>query len=1126
MKKYFNFVLTGTALVSILAACSKDTPSGGTPVDQTPATKTVTITATLPDATTRVTFNPAFEGTNPTGMSHTWQEGDKLRVIDANDPSDYKEYVIIDGIGTASGVFEGETVVADSYNVEAIPVGTFAVGEEQTQSKDGATDHLKYVAAATGVTDLTQIELTESSGIIGIIAKLPAGVAATINKLVIETSSDDFVTKSTLTVNLTDQEDMDTDDILKVYANVPAGWTTGTKMFLRFGSTNADHTVYTRYQEFAQASAPVSGQFNAFKMNCSNTDKYAGVADKGTQEAPYLIADPYQVAAVNDLATAGTIKYFKMISDVDMTGVSHNPINPDSPYDKVVSFDGNTKTISNLSTSLFYVFKGSVQNLTLADCSVGSKRGIFAEYCQGSGHTITNVDVVGGEMTGTSANSGALIGNINNGSDGATTATITDCQVTDTEVKGGSQTGGLIGNVAAGIVVENCTVSGTNVTGAGVVGGMIGFANSLVTISDSKYTGGTVSATARYCGGFLGSTANVASVISNCQVEDATVTSTHTDDERMGGFVGQLQTNCQIKGCTVGNSDKMVKVSTAQPASGKVLNAGGFVGVNYGTITKNGDVRSKAYVNVTSANTLGQPLDLGGFVGFHRGTIEYSDAIVDMSGLQGQYIGGFSGYSVQDAVAQYNAVVGSIKGNNYTGGFVGYVDSGNNIFTNNEVLSSTSVNGQSAVGGFAGYTKSGTFSDNIVAGTVTVRANNGGGFVGTTEDGTFTDCSSSAAVTGNGTVIGGFVGNAMVAKMTRCSSTGAVVKNSANGNNVGGFAGILETGTLDGCYATGSVTTTAVTSEYVGGFIGDLRPATDALASIQNCYSTGNVNGSGRWTGGFIGYIYRAADNCGSVEISKCYATGDVAVTGKSYVAGFIGRTYMVSGSHLTIEKCYATGNVSSNQSVASAFIGEIGEATTCTITDCYSTGNIIGSNQQRGGLIGVVNANAATSATISRCYSTSSLSDGSFRLGGLIGNIAGTNCSMDHSAAWNGAVIATSYAYNTNWSSGTIVGTAHPNCTLTDNYRNPDMETTMWWSPESDYNHPNVEGTTHPLVIRSNTTPYTYTEATATSLGAPYQFPYHGKVDAGKNLSQLASTTLGWSGDVWDFSNDLPTLK
>ena len=50
----------------------------------------------------------------------------------------------------------------------------------------------------------------------------------------------------------------------------------------------------------------------------------------------------------------------------------------------------------------------------------------------------------------------------------------------------------------------------------------------------------------------------------------------------------------------------------------------------------------------------------------------------------------------------------------------------------------------------------------------------------------------------------------------------------------------------------------------------------------------------------------------------------------------------------------------------------------------------------------------------------------------------------------------------------------------------------------------------------------------TALASGQPHYpiYPYHGKVEAEKTLSQLASTTLGWSSDVWDFTGDLPTLK
>ena len=50
----------------------------------------------------------------------------------------------------------------------------------------------------------------------------------------------------------------------------------------------------------------------------------------------------------------------------------------------------------------------------------------------------------------------------------------------------------------------------------------------------------------------------------------------------------------------------------------------------------------------------------------------------------------------------------------------------------------------------------------------------------------------------------------------------------------------------------------------------------------------------------------------------------------------------------------------------------------------------------------------------------------------------------------------------------------------------------------------------------------------TATGSGQPHypHYPYHGKVAAGKSLSALARDVLGWSADIWDFSNDLPVLK
>jgi hypothetical protein len=41
-----------------------------------------------------------------------------------------------------------------------------------------------------------------------------------------------------------------------------------------------------------------------------------------------------------------------------------------------------------------------------------------------------------------------------------------------------------------------------------------------------------------------------------------------------------------------------------------------------------------------------------------------------------------------------------------------------------------------------------------------------------------------------------------------------------------------------------------------------------------------------------------------------------------------------------------------------------------------------------------------------------------------------------------------------------------------------------------------------------------------------PYKFPYHGKAaSASESLSDVAER-LGWSADLWDFTNDAPVLK
>lgn len=1026
MKFHFKTILAVLAVTAVAAGCQKTTPGPKTP--GSPERKTVTVTATIPEdgLATKVSLTQdetLVDGKLKGPVKLEWVDGD---TIDINGTTFTVVTATISG-GSAS--FTGDEPVPDANGKYTISYTNLPGGfAQQTQAGNGTTNHLQYGVTIAGASEYKDFTFSQAwasghgatisqSSVLRLRAKLPADEAAKVQKVLFSSDQNIFAGGKELSVEINTPGEGTETDFVTVYATLPGAVTipADAELWIRFQIGANDYQKYTHYRTFPAATEIPEGKVFGLDLYCVNVNKYANASTTGigTSANPYLIGDQNQVAAINSLATGGQTTYFKMIDDVDMTGKEHNHINTNSGYTQLVNFDGNSKTISKLGKDFFYVFKGSIHDLTLDQADVTS-RGIFAEYCQGAGNTITNVTVSNGTVNSSNTNVGGLIGQINSGSSGNITATIT-----------------------------NCTVSNTNVTGAGVVGGVIGFANELVSISGCKYTGGIVTSSGRYVGGFLGSTLNVASVITDCQVEDATVNANHTDDARGGGFVGQLQTSCRVEGCTVGTPTTKVTVNTKQPkrtGSGtdadpyvySKINSGGFVGVNYGTITKNVDVRSKAYVKLTSNNTYGTPLNLGGFVGFGRGTIEYCDAIVDMTSLKGQYIGGFAGYVVNAGTSIDNCTAdGSVTGNNYTGGFAGYVDSG-----------APAISNCTAIG--------------------TVTAQSGcGGFVGQTMTGVFTNCSTSMIC-------------------------------SFSGSNNGGFVGQIHGGTMTGCSSTGSVTATGGST--YGGFVGLV---TNSGTTLDKCFSSANVtDNKGSYNGGFCGTI----DN-GTTLIKRCYASGSIT-SDRTYAAGFIGRINHASN----------TINV--------------------TIQNCYSTGNIINSNQLRGGFIAEIAT--VTSATISNCYATGAVV-GSFRLGGLIGNVGAANITVEHCAAWNSEITASSHGSG-NWSSGAVVGTAFPTCTLTDNYRKPDISLLAFWGNVTGYTwellntyqHPNVSSS-NPLIVCEISTG-TLRASTATKLASGQdnypQFAYHGKVESGKTLSQLASSTLGWSGDVWDFSGPLPLLK
>lgn len=205
---------------------------------------------------------------------------------------------------------------------------------------------------------------------------------------------------------------------------------------------------------------------------------------------------------------------------------------------------------------------------------------------------------------------------------------------------------------------------------------------------------------------------------------------------------------------------------------------------------------------------------------------------------------------------------------------------------------------------------------------------------------------------------GGIAGYASESKIIACSNAVGIDVNTNSGWQlyIGGVAGLLlEKSVINHCWNEAPLSGKITGSMYnIGGIVGKSQSG-----AISNCYSLGNVSGSGTNTstlpcaiGGIIGWLYDSA------SLSNCYATGSVSAintaTGKSVWAGGIAGCYSytnyANGTILqsTISNCLAL-NAGSESMISvtatggTAHIGRIlGESSPhCIISYCYASSKI-----------------------------------------------------------------------------------------------------------------------------------------------------------------------------------------
>ena len=368
-------------------------------------------------------------------------------------------------------------------------------------------------------------------------------------------------------------------------------------------------------------------------------------------------------------------------------------------------------------------------------------------------------------------------------------------------------------------------------------------------------------------------------------------------------------------------------------------------------------------------------------------------------------------------------------------------------------------------------------------------------------------------------ILGGFVGTADKAAVVE--NVHVVNGEVSGGRDCGLFGGQSRDASLVGCTAQGKVTGGAADC---GGFIG--RAA--GHVSLEDCHSDvyltlGQNPGSNFRYGGLIGFMATIGGTDTTrddLTIKSCSTTGTFfndSYSGQTVagLVGYINSSAVISESFTTFsfvgaekaEVADAGGPVGGNHAACGGIAGVVSSVGTVTVTNCWTGGDgVFTSGQKSGGLIGVLEKGVLT---IENCYSNYAMLSYS-GAGGVFGQTKAGTLTINKTFAWNPRVIT--YRAPDKYSSGAFAGCIAQACTITNCFRNPQMEFVDPYRSLKD--HADIAGAVIPNDADENPN-----KPTANNNA------YDASPSAEATLS-AAAKKLGWDESVWDFSGDVPVLK
>lgn len=353
-------------------------------------------------------------------------------------------------------------------------------------------------------------------------------------------------------------------------------------------------------------------------------------AGTGTEADPYIIESFADLTKLSDDIAASGLeyggKYFKLINDIDAAGQKLTPIAGNGLVEFKGIFDGNGKTISNItiSTTTDYTglfgrvgVGGVVKNLTIGGkSSVAGKSsvGAFAGMLSGTVDNCVNNATIA--ATAATSNMGGIVGQASG------TAAITNCVNNGTIAAGKTQTGGIVG-YANGTDIRIANVHNTaNITGTTKTGGIVG--HMINTTMDNAINDGTVTGTTdvagiagysnKVCGitgaknhGAVNGATDVAGILAYAYTDLTIADSYNTGDvtataSTAGGIIGRGVAP------TVTSSFNAGTIANTKAKLGSTIpGAGGIIGRGEGTFT-----------DVYNVGTVTAEKNVGGFIGYYN----------------------------------------------------------------------------------------------------------------------------------------------------------------------------------------------------------------------------------------------------------------------------------------------------------------------------------------------------------------------------------------------------------------------------------------------------------------------------------------------------------------------------